>query len=473
MFRSTIRVDTRKGITMDRVSNKEQKQKVNKIPMKVKLGWSASGFSLAVSYALVGSISFYATDVMGLNIGIIGILLLISKVFDGFTDLVMGAVIDKTHTRIGKARPWAIAVVPYWIVCALMFSAPQMGQTAGYIYFFALYTLMNSVFATMYYCADAPHMANALEDSSQSISLLSFSSVIATIGGLAGGIVLPQLIAAAGTDLAAWRRLAWGIALPMMVIGSLRFFLVKEIRNVDDGTGKTPSLRELLGAIRQNKYIYMVAAMVFISYLATGLSGQVGTYYNLHILGDIGVGSLLSLALVTIVIVMILSPILARKFTLKRTIDVLMIIGIVGALLRLIAPSNLLLTFISTCMTSISFQVYYGVASAQVIDCMDYGEWKSGQRVEGLMGAMSSVMNKVGNGIGIAIASAMMAMAGYDGTSGAVSGTARGMIIALTTVVPAILGVIFLLIARNYDLESKIGQIRKELAARQQPEQAV
>lgn len=454
---------------MGNTSNAEQKRQVNKIPMRVKLGWSASGFSLAVSFALVGYISFYATNVMGLNIGIIGVLLLISKVFDGFTDLVMGAVIDKTHTRFGKARPWAIAVVPYWIVCALMFSAPQMGDTAGYIYFFALYTLLNSVFGTMYYCADAPHMANALEDGSQSISLLAFSSVIATIGGLVGGVILPQLIAAAGTDRAAWSRLAWMVAIPMMVIGSLRFFLVREIRNVNEGT-TTPSLKDLLEAIRQNEYIFIVAILVFISYLATGLSGQVGTYYNLYILGDIGAGSLMSLALFTIVIVMVLSPMLTRKFTLKRTVDALMIIGIVGALIRLISPSNLLLTFISTCMTSISFQVYYGVASSQVIDCMDYGEWKSGRRVEGLMGSVSSVMNKVGNGVGVSVASAMLAMAGYDGTSDVISGTARGMIIALTTVVPAILGVIFLLIARKYDLEDKIGQIREELAARQQQE---
>ena len=76
-----------------------------KIPMKLKLGWSSSAFSLAVSFALTGYISFYATDVMGLNIGIIGALLLASKIFDGVTDLVMGAVIDKTNTRLGKARP--------------------------------------------------------------------------------------------------------------------------------------------------------------------------------------------------------------------------------------------------------------------------------------------------------------------------------------------------------------------------------
>lgn len=444
--------------------SKEQQKK--KIPMKVKLGWSASTFSVAVSFALTAYISFYATNVMGLNIGIIGVLLLISKVFDGFTDVIMGAVIDKTRTRWGKARPWALAVIPYWVVIALQFSAPRFGEVAGYVYFFVLYVLTSSVFATMYYCAESPHMANALEDASDSITLLSFSSVIATLGGLVGGILLPQLASAAGSDPGAWAKMSWTVAVPMMLIGSLRFFLVKEIRNTSIEQEKAASMKELWAAIQQNKYIFIVAVLVFISYLATGLSGQVATYYYQYILGDLGMGSVLSLALFLVVIIMIFMPMLSRKFTLKKTVNVLMVIGIVGALLRLISPSSLIVCFISTCMTAVSFQVYYGIAASQIIECMDYGEWKSGVRVEGLMGAVSSVMNKLGNGIGIAVAGGLMAVAGYNGTAETISTTASGMIIALTTVVPAAFGVVFLLIFRKYDLESQIGRIRDELAAK-------
>lgn len=446
--------------------SKKQVTQKNKIPMKVKLGWSSSAFSLAVSFAIVAYISFYATDVMGLNIGVIGVLLLLSKVFDGFTDVIMGAVIDKTKTRWGKARPWALAVIPYWVVIALQFSAPRFGSgsAAGYVYFFALYVLTNSVFATMYYCSEAPYMANALEDGSGSITLLSFSSVISTLGGLVGGIMLPQLASSAGSDPSAWAKMSWTVAIPMMIIGSLRFFLVKEIRDTSVEQEKTASMKELLMAIRQNKYIFIVAVLVFISYLATGLSGQVATYYNQYILGDLGMGSVLSLALFPVVIVMILMPMLSRKVTMKKTVNALMIIGIVGALLRFLSPSSLLVCFISTCMTSISFQVYYGIATTHIIECMDYGEWKSGIRVEGLMGSVSSVMNKVGSGVGVAVASGLMAAAGYSGTAETISSTALGMIIALTTVVPAILGIIFLVIFHKYDLESQIGKIRDELA---------
>lgn len=443
-------------------------EKKKRIPMKLKFGWSSSAFSLAVSYSLTSYISFYATNVIGLNIGIIGVLLLASKVFDGVTDLIMGAVIDKTHTRLGKARPWALAIIPYWFVLAMLFSAPRLGNAADYVYFFVIYILMNSVFATMYYCAETPYMASALEDGGDSISLISFSSVIATVGGLVGGVLLPQLASAVGTDPFAWSRMAWFIAIPMMAIGSLRFLLVKEIRSADVEKKKTASMKELIVALGQNKYIFIVASLVFISYLATGLSEQVATYYNQYILGDLKAGSLLSLALFPIVIVMLLIPMLSKKFTLKKTVNALMIIGIAGALLRLTAPANLLVCFISTCMTSISFQVYYGIATTQIIECMDYGEQKSGTRVEGLMGSVSSVMNKIGKGVGIAIAAGLMAAAGYDGKTDTISSSASTMIITLATIVPAVLGVLFLIIARKYDLESQIEKIRMELAAKRQ-----
>ena len=86
------------------------------------------------------------------------------------------------------------------------------------------------------------------------------------------------------------------------------------------------------------------------------------------------------------------------------------------------------------------------------------------------MGSVSSVMNKIGNGVGVAIAAGLMAAAGYSGTAETISSSASSMIIALTTVVPAVLGIIFLIIARRYDLESRIGAIREELTVKRTQE---
>ena len=445
--------------------SKKEKTKAYKIPGKVKFGWSMSAFSMSFSYCLVAYLSLYATDVMGLSISAVGVALMLSKIFDGFTDIVAGVVIDKTNTRFGKARPYTLAIIPYWISIALLFSAPKLGEIGGIIYLFVMYTLANSIFLTMYNCAEAPLMANALKDSSKNLNLIAFSSVIATIGGLAGGILVPQVAASAGTDGSAWSMMSWVMAIPLALVGTFRFLLVKEIRTASatNTVQEKITVKGMISALVQNKYIFLVAILVFISYFATGLTGAVSTYYNKYIIGDVGAGSLLSLGLLPVVVLMIIVPVLAQKFTLKKTINALMIIGIIGCMIRYLAPTNIAVVFVSTCLYSVSFQVYYGFFNSQVIECMDYGEWKNGTRVEGVLASATSVMTKVGNGIGTAIAGVLMAVAGYNGSLSVQPESATTMIMSLSCIVPALFAVIFMVVFKFYDLEKQMPKIRAEL----------
>lgn len=451
-----------------------EQKKADKLPMKMKMGWSSSGFSLSFSFVMISYLSMYATDVMGLGVGAVGMILMASKIFDGITDVIVGFLIDKTHTRFGKARPYALAVVPYWLCIGLLFTAPNLGDTGNLIYLFVMYTLANSIFGTFYFCSEAPYMANALEDSGKSLGLIAFSGIISTVGGLAGGIFVPLVIGAAGSDPAAWSRMTWMMAVPLALIGCFRFLLVKEL-NVSQAaspeeSGEKKSLKEILKLLVHNKYIFMVAALVLISYLSTGLTNAVATYYNKYIIGNVEAGSLLALAMLPLIAVMVLVPVLAKKFSLKKVINTLMVIGLAGSLLRLLNPSSLGLTFLSTCLAGVSFQTYYGFANSQVIECMDYGEWKNGGRVEGILASATSVMNKIGNGLGVALTGFLMAMAGYDGRLDVQPASAETMMIAIATVVPAVFTVIFLLIFRKYDLESRMEEIHAELERRKEGE---
>lgn len=77
---------------------------------KVKLAWPTLSISTSVAASLFGFATFYATDVMGLSAVAVGLIFMVSKIFDGFTDIVAGVLIDKTHTRLGKGRPWQFAI---------------------------------------------------------------------------------------------------------------------------------------------------------------------------------------------------------------------------------------------------------------------------------------------------------------------------------------------------------------------------
>lgn len=92
----------------------------------------------------------YLSDTMGLNTGIIGTLMLVSKFLDGISDVIFGNLIDRTKSKLGKARPWMLyAQIGVSLCLVLLFSIPGgLGTTAQYAYFFAFYTALNAIFYT-------------------------------------------------------------------------------------------------------------------------------------------------------------------------------------------------------------------------------------------------------------------------------------------------------------------------------------
>ena len=116
-----------------------------------KVGYGAGDVAGNVVYAFLSTfLMIFLTDTIGMSSGIVGTLMMISKIFDGITDIFFGSLIDKTKSKMGKARPWMLW--PY-IGCAAMIIAifvipVEMGEVAKYAWFFIAYTLLNAVFYT-------------------------------------------------------------------------------------------------------------------------------------------------------------------------------------------------------------------------------------------------------------------------------------------------------------------------------------
>lgn len=113
-----------------------------KTPFWYGMLWSSRGISAAVNVMLVGYVTFYATDILGLNMGILGVIFLVSKIVDAFTDLVAGFIVDRTHTRLGKARPYEIFIVFQWILLVMLYNVPDMSATLQYVWLLVIYILM-------------------------------------------------------------------------------------------------------------------------------------------------------------------------------------------------------------------------------------------------------------------------------------------------------------------------------------------
>lgn len=425
--------------------------------------FAAPSVGYSVMAVLLGYVTYFATNVLGLSSSVVGMLLLASKVFDGFTDIIAGYLIDRTNTRIGRARPYDLAAPLMCLFTIFLFAAPQMGTKAIAAYIFVVYTLIFSVWQTLFSCAGAVYMARAVPDQEIQIKMGAYGSLIAT--GVATGVAvfLPQLIAAAATDQGAWIRLAVGMSIPCIILGFVRIFLIPEV--VESDVKTSINLKDGASMLFHNKYILLYALALLFANISANTSAA-NPYYFQYIVGDIGKQTFAALGNFVGPFVLLAFPVLSKKLGLKGIIQAGLVIGVVGRLLPLLELSNIPLIIVGAVLNTIAFMPIYMLANNVVIQCMDYGEWKFGRRGEGIYSCIIGFCSKVGTGLASAMVGIVMAIGGFDGKLEVQSASANGTIILLYTVIPAIAFIVAMVAMRFYDLDKKLPQIQKELGER-------
>lgn len=440
-------------------------EKKRKISKKLMFAWPTRSMAISVLAVLVGYITFFATDFMGISPATAGIIFMISKIFDGFTDIAVGYLIDRTHSKLGKGRPYELALVGYCVTIILLFGAPEMGLKASYVYLFVMYTMINSVFLTFLNCNEAVYMANVIDDPSDSVTLASVNGFASMFIALFAGVIIPQLVKTLGTTRSGWLKIALIVAVPCTILGLIRFMLVKE-KHQTSKAGESFTVMDMLRSITANKYILLFALMIFASNIGNGLAMNSGTYYAQYIIGDIGAQSILSIGSLGVIFSIVLTPVFSKKFGFIRVIKFTTIIGLAGYLVRLLNPSSVGMVFVSTLFGGLGFTNMFSFYTTFIIDCIDYGEWKTGVRREGVLSCAQSVTAKIGTAIGAGLVGILMSLSGYDGALAVQGASANGMIIGISSVVPAIFCLIQLIILHFYDLDKKLVDIRADLEKR-------
>lgn len=407
-----------------------EENKTKKIPKRIFFGWPTRTLAVSMTGVLIGYVTFFATDFMGIPAATAGMIFMISKIFDGFTDIVAGYLIDRTKTKWGKGRPYELAVVGYMIALALIFLAPEMGRTASCIYLFIMYSLVNSVFMTLLNCCDSVYLANALEDQSQSVSIYAFTGFISLVFTMVTSMIMPRLVATMGTTRSGWGKIALIVAVPCTLIGIIRFLVVKE-RNDITQTAGTVTLKDMFSLLKQNKYILIFAIIILISNIGSNMVNSVATYYYLYIMHDIGLASIIALGLIMVMLTILITPVLSKKFGFMKVMRVTTLLGLIGYLIRLFDTSNIGLLFVSNAVSLLGFNTMYSFAGTFVINCMDYGEWKTGVRSEGTIACAQSVTAKIGAAVGAGVIGVLMGMTGYVGGAETQTASANVMIIML------------------------------------------
>ncbi|MEU4650165.1 MFS transporter [Nocardia fluminea] len=439
-----------------------QTRDVDGLPRAFSLLFATRGISLAANVIVTLQLTFYATDVVGLSAGLVGTLFLVAKIFDGVTDLLVGFFIDRTNTRWGRARPYELFIIPIWVLTVAAFSTPDMGTAAQAAYLFVMYVLIHSVCATFLHGSEVVYLKRALSGQVRFAKVLSRQSVFIIMASAVGGMILPQLMATWGTEPGGWTRLSLVYAVPMMVLGLVRFLFIKETHNAGTDQGQKLSLSEAIRAVAQNRFIFILGGLVLLANIVYTANHIVGAYYFKYIFGDVGLMSLVSIGGLVIPFVFLAFPMAVRKIGAMNFLRVGLVLAAVGFALILAFPQVLPIVIIGQILGAATISVTMLVGFF-VIQCIVYGEWKTGKAVEGVVNSVQSFCTKVGSGLASLIVGAVLATVGYDGLAESQTPVAEQGIIALYSAGPLAMIAIMLLLTKFYTLDKRLAAIQKDL----------
>lgn len=409
-----------------------------------KLAYGAGDFASNFAYTFVsGFVLMYLTNSVGLNSAVIGMLMLCSKIFDGFTDVVFGTLIDRTHNKMGKARPWM-----FWstfLLAAsviLQFSIPEMSDTLQYAYFFIVYTLMNAVFYTANNIAYSTLSALITKNGNERVQLGAFRYVFALIAAMLISSVTAGMVENFGGGAAGWRNVAILYAVILLIFNTIAVVSVKEIP--EDGqeeiTEKQGFLNNL-GHCIHNKYYLMILGIYIANNMMSGITQGVGIYYMTYVLGNPSMLGLFSMAgMLPMLLGIMATPALVKKFGMYKTNMVSMFMTCVLCVPFMIAGKfhSVYLMAVFMAVRGIFMGPLTGTLNALIAETAKYSYLKENIHVEGTMFSCSSMGIKLGGGIGSAVCGWLLAAGGFDGTAAIQSTGAVNMISAMYIITPLI-----------------------------------
>ena len=401
---------------MKREKAKTKKNRLPHFPSR-SLAWTGYVTSSGVQSLVMGYLTFYLTENVMLSAAIVSAIIASARVFDGISDIIAGLIIDKTHTKIGKARPYSIFTLLMWLFTVLVFSVPGTSTAGKVIYVAVFYNLSESISRTMLYASENVHYKISF-NSEEQLDVVGITGLIGGIANMLVAIVIPQLISNYGVQKNGWTMIALVFAVPCTVMGMLKLFLLPETQNAGttDTKQKNVPLKEIPGLLIHNKYLLIFLTAMLCKTIVFNMASSAGTYYYTYIVGDVSVMSTTSALGMVSMLIMPLIPVVSRKLGMKRFISYSMLFGAVGMGVLYAAPTNvgtLSLYIIANALGTAPFSMLSTVMSIQ---CMKYSEWKNGVAIDGVIASCSGFVSKIGAALGAVIIGACLTAGGYSKT---------------------------------------------------------
>lgn len=438
-----------------------------------KMGYGSGDIAGNVVYAFLTSfVMVYLTDTIGLASGIVGTLIALSKLFDGFTDIFFGSMIDKTHSRLGKARPWMLyGYIGCAVTLVACFAIPTgLGKTAQYAWFFIAYTLLNGVFYTANNIAYSALTSLVTKNSKERVQMGSYRFIFAFSTSLLIQAITVGFVEKCGGDAAAWRLVAIIYAAIGLIVNTISALSVKELPEEELNEGEQAGEAEKYGLVQafkllvKNKFYLMICGTYILQQLYSAMIGA-GIYYMTWVLKNKNLFGQFAWAVnIPLIIALIFTPTLVGKWNGMYKLNVRgYMLATVGRALVVVAGymGSVPLMILFTAVAALGQGPWQGDMNAVIASCSEYTYLTQGKHVDGTMYSCTSLGIKIGGGIGTAIVGWLLEFSGYVGTNATQPQSALSMMQFIYLWLPFVFDLLITIVLSQMNVEETNANIRK------------
>lgn len=440
-----------------------------------RIAYGSGDVACNIVYGMISTLllTFY-TDYVGITAALAGLVMLLSRIFDGFSDVVMGYIVSRTKSGWGQSRPWILwMAAPYAVGAILLFTVPHTSETLQFIYMFITYNFCTTICYTAINLPYSTLSAMMTRDSRQRDLLSVFRMGMSPVGRIIAVTLTLPLVKLFGNDQMAWVKCMSIWAVLALVLLLFCFVRCKETVQIEARENqKSISLKDNLKALVQNQYFWSVLLLWTFQGTTQTVVGTILPYYCKYVFGNDTwmYSTLYFVETVAIIAATFVCPLLRRFLTKSRIILAGGIVVLAAQILFAWKPYSFQLCLFTTVLRGIGQAPLSAFIFGMIGDVVEFGQWKTHVRQESFIFSGGSVGAKIGMGAATAIISGILSRCGYISSTGAVVSqpeTVIHAIIGIYILAPLIIWIFVLLAAFLYKLDKQYPKIMEELYERE------
>lgn len=441
---------------------------------------SLGQFALNAISGLIGQLTYFYTDKVGLAAGAVATMFLICKIIDAFTDIIMGNIVDHTPPGKQKYRPWLLRMaIPAAIVIIALFMVPSgIGETGQIVYMLVTNLILTAIVYTAI-CIPYGSLMVVRTNSQEERGLMgTWRAASGYVSGMIIAIGIIPITNALGGTQSAWIKFGAGFAIITVLAILICYAKAKEtavgdkeaeeLAKIEEKEEPVP-FKEALVKLFHNKYWIMILVLNFMANVCYGMVGSSGAYYCKWIYGNDNLTGILgAIGMIPTLLGFILIGPMIKKLGVTKTLKVSFAIGMVTTALRIFNPTNFAFNTTMGCFATfanIPMMCLLGVLTAMAID---FNEYKYGKKMVATSQSAVSFGCKIGSGIGASIVGWCLAIASYDGFAKLATPAVKQAIYTFGIYIPLLIFIVMFVITLKFDLEAKLPAYKEEIVRRKE-----